>query len=137
MKRLIKVVLRSVFLVSFLVIVGLALFFGYPYIFSRKVIGVVTGVSNLTENVAVLAGSSNTGPQTTAKVFSFAVAVRDTKTSEIVTGSSEDRQWGVVKEGQCAQAEFFPYPPWKLDKAGTYYGVRLLKLFDSCDNLPK
>ena len=65
----------------------------------------------------------------TAQMFSFAVAIKDSH-GEIVTASSEDRQWSVVEKGQCAEALYFPYPPWALDKAGTYYGARLTRLYD-------
>nr|HRO68422.1 hypothetical protein [Pseudobdellovibrionaceae bacterium] len=61
--------------------------------------------------------------------------VKDGKTGEIVTGPTEDRQWAVAKPGQCAEAEFFPYPPWEFPKWGTYYNVRLLMLRD-CDGVP-
>lgn len=101
----------------------------YSYIHKRTVVGTVNGVHQLFENVAYLAGSKNPSPQ----IYSAAVAVRDSKTSEIVTGSTEDRQWGVVKEGQCVQAVFFPYPPWNLQKAGTFYNVRVEKVYDNCD----
>ena len=69
------------------------------------------------------------GPVPASQIFSFAVAIRDEQ-GEIVTASSEDRQWAVVEKGQCGEAKFFPYPPWKLDKGGTYFGARLLKLYD-------
>ncbi len=71
------------------------------------------------------------------EVFSFSVAIRDQLTTEIVTGSSEDRQWAVVKEGQCATAKFYPHPPWELDKSGTFHGVRLVALFDDCNAAAK
>ena len=99
----------------------------YPYLFSRHVKGVVTAVEKVNVPMTIL---TNTGANPSAQVFSFAVAVRDEKTKEIVTASSEDRQWAVVKPNQCAEAQFFPYPPWDLQKWGTYYNARLLKLED-------
>jgi hypothetical protein len=62
-------------------------------------------------------------------MFSFAIAIRDQK-GTIHTASAEDRQWAVVEKGQCVEAKFFPYPPWNLDKSGTFFGARLLKLYD-------
>ena len=59
-----------------------------------------------------------------------AVAIRDGKSGEVMTASAEDRQWAVAQPGQCVEARLLRYPPWKLEKAGTFYGARLLKLSD-------
>ncbi len=125
-------------LLSILIFMGIVLMASvylvyYSYFHSRTVVGPVSGVKQLLENTAFVAGSAD--PST--KIYSFAVGVKDTKTQEIVTGSSEDRQWGVVKDGQCVEAIFFPYPPWNLQKAGTYFNVRVQKLYDTCDVIPK
>ncbi|MBX2986597.1 MAG: hypothetical protein KF802_01755 [Bdellovibrionaceae bacterium] len=101
----------------------------YPYIFSRKVSGVITAVERVNPPMAIMTRPSQ---DVTAQMYSFAVGVRDNKTGEIVTGSTEDRQWAVAREGLCAEAEFFPYPPWKLQKWGTYFNARLLRLHE-CD----
>lgn len=117
---LVLFVLASVYLVYF------------PYIHQRHVSGPVKGVKQIFDAAAIV---STTGVDPSSKIYSFAVAVQDNHSSEIVTGSTEDRQWGVVKEGQCVEATFFPYPPWNLQKSGTYYNVRLKKLFDNCSDL--
>ena len=109
---------------------------GYPYIFSKIVTGEIVGAKHLMDTMAVVT-AVDPKAQIPTKIFSFAIAIKDHTTSEIVTGSSEDRQWAAVKEGQCARAEFFPYPPWRLDKAGTYYGVRLLNLYENCEMILK
>ncbi|OFZ12235.1 MAG: hypothetical protein A2Z20_04250 [Bdellovibrionales bacterium RBG_16_40_8] len=83
----------------------------WPYIFSKTVVGVITDVQRVSEQ----------------EQFLFAVAIRE-KNGEIATASSEDRQWAVAKPGQCAEAKYYPYPPWQLDMAGTYFGARLTKL---------
>lgn len=118
-----------IFIVLVSLVSGYLIF--YSYIHKRTIVGPVNGVKQLLENTAFVAGSQD--PST--KIYSFAVGVKDHKTGEIVTGSTEDRQWGVVKEGQCVEAEFFPYPPWNLQKAGTYFNVRVQKLYDNCDFL--
>lgn len=100
----------------------------YPYLFAKKVQGEVIGVERVTQPAAII--NNGTGVPTSTQMFSFAVAIRDSKSGEIVTGSSEDRQWAVVQKGQCAVAKFFPYPFWHLDKSGTYFGARLIQLFD-------
>ncbi len=99
----------------------------YSYIFARTVSGKVLGVERVTDPAAIVTAPG--GSLSPAQIYSFAVAVQTTA-GEIVTGSTEDRQWAIVKEGQCAEAKFFPYPPWDLNKAGTYHDVRLVRLFN-------
>ena len=106
----------------------------YSYVFAKTVQGEVVGVERVTQPAAII--NNGDAPQSNAQMFSFAVAIRDAKSGEIFTGSSEDRQWAVVQKGQCAIAKFFPYPFWELDKSGTYHGTRLIQLFD-CAKLPK
>ncbi len=131
MTILLKIILRRFFIVLLIAGIGVFFYFGYSYIFSRVITGEITGAKHLLESNAIIT-SPNVRAQS-PQIFSFAIAIRDHKTGEIVTGSSEDRQWAAVKEGQCARAEFFPYPPWELSKAGTYFGARLLGLYDNCE----
>jgi hypothetical protein len=99
----------------------------YSYVFARTVEGKIVGVENVIQPTTIVQGMPGKGlpPQ----IFSYAVGIQDDK-GEIVTASSEDRQWAVVQKGQCAVAKFFPYPPWDLSKSGTYFGARLLRLSD-------
>lgn len=99
----------------------------YPYIFAKTIVGQITAVERVSTPMAVLTQNSEQPP---SQIFSFAVAIRDEVTAEIFTASSEDRQWAAVEKGFCAKVKFFPYPPWQLNKSGTYYGARLLKLYD-------
>lgn len=104
----------------------------YPYIFSVKIDGEIYGVERVEAPLAVLTTQgANPAPQ----VFSYAVAVRDNKTGEIFTASSEDRRWAVVQKGQCAEVKFLPYPPWSLTRSGSYFGARLIRLYD-CPKKP-
>ncbi|MGZ3791622.1 MAG: hypothetical protein ACXVCP_04700 [Bdellovibrio sp.] len=99
----------------------------YSVLFSKSVIGEVVGVERVETPFTVVArGTNDLNP----KLFSFAVAIRDEKAKEIFTASAEDRQWAVVQKGQCAEAVYLPYPPWELTKKGTYFGARLIRLFD-------
>jgi hypothetical protein len=98
----------------------------YDYVFSRSVHGAILRVERVSDPGALIANGAAV-PAT--QLFSFAVAIKDEK-GEIHTASSEDRQWAVAQPGQCAEARFFPYPPWQFDKSGTYHGARLLKLSD-------
>jgi uncharacterized radical SAM superfamily Fe-S cluster-containing enzyme len=115
-----------VIFVILLVAAGVSCVAFYSYVFARNVEGEVVDVQRVTQPTAIINTSENSA-MPAAQLYSFAVAIKD-KSGEIVTASTEDRQWAVVQKGQCAKATFFPYPPWKLDKAGTYFGARLLHL---------
>lgn len=99
----------------------------YSYIFSRRVVGVIQKVERVQINVALM--QNENGAPLNPQLYSFAVAIKESS-GEIVTASAEDRQWAVAQAGQCAEAVFYPYPFWRLDKANTYFGARLEKLFD-------
>lgn len=98
----------------------------YSYVFAKTITGEIVKVERVNQNDTIISSGRAVPAQ---QLFSFAVAIRDEK-GEIHTASSEDRQWAVAQEKQCATAKFFPYPPWDLDKGGTYYGARLIRLFD-------
>lgn len=98
----------------------------YSYLFAKTIDGKIESVERVTNPSAIIATGQKV-PE--AQVFSFAVAVRDA-IGEIHTASSEDRQWAVARPGQCAEVKMFPYPPWLLERGGTYFGARLLKLSD-------
>ncbi len=105
----------------------------WPYIFAKDISGPVVKVEKLMEPMAII-----TRQEPSSKIFSFAVAVKDEKTGEIFTASTEDRQWAAVQgEGLCVEAKFLPYPPWQFDKAGTYHGARLLKLWTCAEKKPE
>lgn len=97
----------------------------YSYLFAKTITGEIVKVERVNQNETIIAGR----PVSPMQMFSFAIAIRDEK-GEIHTASSEDRQWAVAQEKQCATAKFFPYPPWDFDKSGTYHGARLIRLFD-------
>lgn len=99
----------------------------YSFLFSRKVIGVIENIERVQLSVSLMQTSST--DKINPGLYSFAVAIKE-KTGEIVTASAEDRQWAVARPGQCAEAVYYPYPPWKLEKANTYFGARLEKLSD-------
>jgi len=96
----------------------------YSYIFSRTVKGEVMEIDKAGPGAAVISG-----PLSAAQMFSMAVAVRQAD-GEIVTASSEDRQWAVVHKGICVEAVFYPYPPWILGKGGTYFNARLVRMME-------
>jgi hypothetical protein len=121
-----KSVVNRLLIVLVLIIVAVVFFNFYTYIFARTVSGVVENVDRVSNNMAII---GTQGMPAKELVFSFAVAIKQAD-GEIVTASSEDRQWAVVEKGKCAEAKFYPYPPWELDKSGTFHNARLIKLYD-------
>ncbi len=98
----------------------------YGNVFSKTIKGEIVKVERVNQAGTVIA----TGQAVPAsQLHSYAVAIRDEK-NEIHTASTEDRQWAVAQSGQCVEALFLPYAPWELDKAGTFHGARLLRLYD-------
>jgi hypothetical protein len=121
MKRYLKILL----LIVVLGLLAFSFFEYYEFVFSQRVIGEIIEIERVTESPMILSGGQNPPSQ----IFSFAIAIKE-KSGEIVTASSEDRQWAVAKRGMCVEAIYYPYPPWNLQKAGTYYNARLIKLME-------
>lgn len=121
---------------SLKVILGLVIFAAltwvfvsyYSIIFSRKVVGVVVDVKHIDTNIALMQVNDPAKDKVNPALYSaYAVAIKE-NSGEIVTASADDRQWAVVQAGNCAEAVYYPYPPWKFEKADTYFGARLVKL---------
>lgn len=123
MKKYIFSVLALLLVVTF----GYTFINFYSYIFSRKVVGVIEKVEKIQLDIAMI--QTDPTQKINPQLFSFAVAIKE-PSGEIVTASAEDRQWAVAQAGQCAEAIYYPYPLWRLDKANTYFGARLEKLRD-------
>ncbi len=101
----------------------------YSYIFAKEVKGIIINVEKPTAPMAIV-GSENANQKLVEKqLFSYAVAIQ-IEDGEIMTASTEDRQWSVAEKGKCVVAKFYPYPPWEFDKSGTYFGARLLRMHD-------
>lgn len=118
-------IIKWAFIALILFSLGFAAIEYYSFLFARRVIGVVVDVQKIEMSNAIVNRPSGDMPF----LHSFAVAVKE-NSGEIVTASAEDRQWAVVKTGQCVEAKYYPYPPWNFEKSGTYFGARLLKLAD-------
>ncbi len=121
-KRLLYLVLG----VIVFVIAAFAVITNYSFIFSRHVSGEIVGVERVMTPVMI---NNGPGVKTQDGQFSFAVAIRDAS-GIIHTASSEDRQWAIAHTGFCADAIFYPYPFWDLEKRGTYMNARLIQLRD-------
>ena len=97
----------------------------YPFIFSKKITGKIARVERVNAPTSTVISRAADIPK--EQLFSFAIAI-ETKDGEVHTASSEDRQWAVANVGQCVIARYFPYPPWELNQAGTFFNARLLEL---------
>ncbi len=102
----------------------------YSFIFARKVHGVILSVDRVQLNVSLM--QTTAGEKMDPQLFSFAVAIREDN-GEILTASAEDRQWAAAQRGLCAEAMYYPYPPWKVMKSGTYFNARLDRLYECPD----
>ena len=94
----------------------------YSWVFSKRVTGQVVDVERVTDPTAVF-GSRATEQQ----MYSYSVLIQGDD-GVLYTSSSEDRQWQVVKKGYCIEALLYRYPPWELDRAGTFYNARVKKV---------
>lgn len=126
---------------KFMYILGLLVFVGatafvltnyYPWIFSKNVVGQIYQVERVTQPTMLVGAAA---VQSATAMFSFAVAIRG-EDGTIYTASSEDRQWAVARRGLCVTAKFYPYPPWDLEKGGTYANARLTGLKECPPNMP-
>jgi hypothetical protein len=116
---------RALIAVLLLAVIAL-LTMNYSFVFAKTVEGRIIGVDRVTQPAAVI----TSGQMSSAAMFSFAVAIEDAESKKVFTASSEDRQWGVAQHCARARAKFYPYPPWDLEKSGTYYNARLVELYD-------
>lgn len=124
-----KSMFKSLLIILLVVSLAWIMMSNYSVIFAKSVVGQVTAVERIELPVALVAQQAGGGQSDLpGKAVSFSVAIRDQKTGTIFTAVSDDRQWAVVRQGQCADAEFLPYPPWELTRRGTFFGARLLKL---------
>lgn len=124
MQKVAVAVRRLILTLALFGIVYLAVL-NYSFVFARQVKGEILDVAGDVQPTTVIAGT----PNSTIRAYSFAVSIKE-PSGEIVIASSEDRQWAVAKKGFCVEAKFYPYPPWNLEKAGTYYNARLVKLME-------
>ena len=118
-----------------LLLIGLTLalgvfgfFYFYSYIFVRHISGEIVhieAIGQLNAPGAVLPPAPIPAPSSSTALF--AIAIQE-KNGDILTAMSASKEWVVAEKGQCVEAKLFPYPPWKLGKAGSYFEVQLLKL---------
>ena len=118
-------ILKKSLLVLFLVGLIFVVVEYYSYIFSRTVIGRIDNVQRVTGVTAMIGNR----PLTEGQMHTYSVSIRQPN-GEMVTAVSEDGQWQIARTGSCVKANYYPYPPWNLKRAGTYFNARLITLVD-------
>jgi hypothetical protein len=117
--------LKSVFrwLIVLLLVLGVCVFVvtNYSRVFAKVVHGEILEVERISNPTAILGRASD------AQIHSYAILIHGDD-GIMYTASSDDRQWQVIKKGYCVDARFYVYPPWDLDKSGTYFNARLLNV---------
>jgi len=103
----------------------------YGFMYSEEYTGELQSVNSAIPNGgAVMMSGVNSA------IFSSAVMVKLKESGELLTFSTEDRQWatlvGEEHKGKCVTFRVFPYAPWNLSNAGTYHNGRLLSVKDTC-----
>lgn len=90
----------------------------YSWVFAKRVRGEIMDVQRVTNPTAIL------GRATEEQIHSYAVLIK-ADDGKFYTASSDDRQWQVARKGYCVDALLYVYPPWDLEKSGTYFNARL------------
>lgn len=122
--------IKGFIFLSLLVAAGYFVVSNYSWVFATTLEGQILAVEKVGQVQVAIIDNKNVG-----SLFSYAVKLlikREDGSEEIITGSSEDRQWSVAQIGECVKARFQPYPPWNLEKAGTFFNVRLMSFVRPC-----
>jgi hypothetical protein len=135
-----KSILRTTLVLFVLLGSGFILIKYWSFIFAREVQGRIYNIDKLNTPLAIMGGGGMAPTRNALELqnqamFSYAIAIREAN-GEIVTASSEDRQWAVAQVNQCVEAKYYVYPPWDLQSAGTYFNARLIRLFDCPPDMP-
>jgi len=91
----------------------------YSWVFAKRVHGEIINVERVTNPTAIL------GKATDQQIHSYAVLIQNDQDGLLYTASSDDRQWQVAEKGYCVDATLYVYPPWNLEKSGTYFNARI------------
>jgi hypothetical protein len=129
---ILKLIKKFLFMFIFVAVLVWIFIFNWSFVFKKKIVGEIVAVQKV-EGVLTLITNSQ-GP-VNPQAFSFSIAIRDLKTSEIHMASSEDRKWAAVQKGNCVVSAYFPYPPWNFKKGTTDHNARLLRNFEKCDGV--
>jgi hypothetical protein len=94
----------------------------WSWVFAKRVHGEIINVERVTNPTAIL------GKTTDQQIHSYAILIQNEADGLLYTASSDDRQWQVAEKGYCVDATLYVYPPWNLEKSGTYFNARINQL---------
>jgi prepilin-type N-terminal cleavage/methylation domain-containing protein len=96
----------------------------YGYMKAKDVSGQLESVTSAMPDGAIVQSGAT-------PVFQASVLLKQLDGS-LLSFSTDDRQWasliGERAKGKCVDVRVFPYAPWELSKAGTFYGGRILSV---------
>jgi prepilin-type N-terminal cleavage/methylation domain-containing protein len=92
----------------------------YKLVSKQTYTGTIDTIQNLTPSMAL---------QSRDQSLTYSFAIDLSTPTEIISFSSEDRQFGIIKPKDSVTVAVFKYAPWHFSKAGTLYGGRLLKRY--------
>lgn len=115
-----------IWLFGLLIISALGIFVvsNYSYVFAARIEGEVVEVERVMNPTAIL------GRATDAQIHSYAVLLKGDN-GKLYAASGDDRQWQVIKKGCRIKSILYVYPPWNLEKSGTYFNARVKEVL-SC-----
>lgn len=117
--KIIKSFFGTMVLLLFLVVSGYVFYNYYYWIFSKTVKGKILDVQRVTNPTAIINSTV-----TEAQIHSYSVLIEG-EDGKLYTASSEDRQWQVAGKGFCVTVKLYRYPPWDLNKGGTFFNARI------------
>lgn len=91
----------------------------WSWVFAKHVHGEIMDVQRVTNPTAIMGRVSD------QQIHSYAILIKDDADGKLYTARSDDQQWQVARRGYCVDALLYVYPPWNLEKSGTYYGARM------------
>jgi hypothetical protein len=130
MMKAIRSFAKILMTVLILVVTGSLFINYYSWIFAKTVTGKIVDVQRVTDPSAIIGGSRLTPEQ----LHSYSILIEG-ENGKMYTSSSEDRQWQVAGKGYCVTAVLYRYPPWDLEKSGTFFNARIKEL-RRCDGQP-
>lgn len=119
----IRSIAKVIIMVVGLAAAGTFFFNYYSWIFAKTVTGTILDVQRVTDPTAIIGGSRLTSEQ----LHSYSILIEG-QDGKMYTTSSEDRQWQVAGKGYCVTALLYRYPPWDLEKSGTFFNARIKEI---------
>lgn len=91
----------------------------WSWVFAKHIHGEIIDVQRVTNPTAIM------GKVSDQQIHSYAILIQNDDDKKLYTARSDDQQWQVARRGYCVDALLYVYPPWNLEKSGTYFGARM------------